>query len=194
MVPQAYDVANTLTHRMHKGINTTVDEGQTPILSLEVAHALRAEGFDASEDGSGRGTPIVPEVSHPLMAGQNETGGNRYPGMTADSAAGQLIAFDCKASGHRGFGAGEVSPTLRAMGADQGNQNSGGQVATTDGASVRRLTPRECERLQGMPDDYTLVPYRGKPAADGPRYKSLGNSMAVTVIRWIGRRIEAVLA
>ena len=59
---------------------------------------------------------------------------------------------------------------------------------------MRRLTPRECERLQGFPDDYTAVPYRGKPAADGPRYKALGNSMAVPVMRWIGERIEAVEA
>jgi DNA (cytosine-5)-methyltransferase 1 len=55
---------------------------------------------------------------------------------------------------------------------------------------VRRLTPRECERLQGFPDDYTLVPYRGKPAADSPRYRALGNSMAVPVMRWLGQRIE----
>lgn len=60
---------------------------------------------------------------------------------------------------------------------------------------VRRLTPVECERLQGFPDDFTKVPYKGKPAdecPDGPRYKALGNSMAVPVIEWIGRRIEAV--
>jgi DNA (cytosine-5)-methyltransferase 1 len=57
---------------------------------------------------------------------------------------------------------------------------------------VRRLTPRECERLQGFPDDYTLIPFRGKPAADGPRYKALGNSMAVPVIRWLGERIGRV--
>lgn len=61
-------------------------------------------------------------------------------------------------------------------------------------SAVRRLTPRECERLQGFPDDYTLVPYRGKPAADGPRYKALGNSMAVPVMRWIGERIALVEA
>ncbi len=57
---------------------------------------------------------------------------------------------------------------------------------------VRRLTPVECERLQGFPDDYTAVPYRGKPAADGPRYKALGNSMAVPVMRWLGTRIQMV--
>lgn len=62
------------------------------------------------------------------------------------------------------------------------------------GTAVRRLTPRECERLQGFPDDYTAVPFRGKPAADGPRYKALGNSMAVPVMRWIGRRIDLVRA
>jgi DNA (cytosine-5)-methyltransferase 1 len=55
--------------------------------------------------------------------------------------------------------------------------------------AVRRLTPRECERLQGFPDDWTAITYRGKPAADGPRYKALGNSMAVNVMRWIGLRI-----
>ena len=58
--------------------------------------------------------------------------------------------------------------------------------------AVRRLTPRECERLQGFPDDYTLTPYRGKPASDGPRYKALGNSMAVPVMRWIGERITKI--
>lgn len=59
--------------------------------------------------------------------------------------------------------------------------------------AVRRLTPRECERLQGFPDDYTLIPWRGKPASecpDGRRYKALGNSMAVPVMRWIGERIK----
>jgi len=58
---------------------------------------------------------------------------------------------------------------------------------------VRRLTPVECERLQGFPDNYTAIPWRGKPASecpDGPRYKALGNSWAVPVVRWIGRRIN----
>ena len=57
---------------------------------------------------------------------------------------------------------------------------------------VRRLTPRECERLQGLPDDWTLVPWRGKPAPDGPRYKAIGNGMAVPVVKWIGQRLMGV--
>ncbi|WP_242137334.1 DNA cytosine methyltransferase [Sphingomonas sp. TREG-RG-20F-R18-01] len=61
-----------------------------------------------------------------------------------------------------------------------------------DGGRVRIATPREWERSLGFPDDYTLAPYRGKPMADGPRYKALGNSMAVPVMRWIGERIAAV--
>lgn len=71
-------------------------------------------------------------------------------------------------------------------------ETSGVPTVSHDWA-VRRLTPRECERLQGFPDDFTNVPWRGKPnAADGPRYKAIGNSMAVNVMRWIGRRIEMV--
>ena len=79
-----------------------------------------------------------------------------------------------------------VAQTLRTGGNDHADEyNIVPQVM-----SVRRLTPRECERLQGFPDDYTLIPYRNKPAADGPRYKALGNSMAVPVMRWIGERIQ----
>jgi DNA (cytosine-5)-methyltransferase 1 len=64
--------------------------------------------------------------------------------------------------------------------------------AVQSGAGVRRLMPEECEALQGFHRGYTLVAYRGKPAADGPRYKALGNSMAVPVMRWLGERINAV--
>ena len=60
-----------------------------------------------------------------------------------------------------------------------------------DKADVRRLTPTECERLQGFSDGWTQVPYRNKPAADGPRYKALGNAMAVPLVRWLGKRIGA---
>lgn len=71
----------------------------------------------------------------------------------------------------------------------------GSPPSVASSASVRRLTPVECERLQGFPDDWTRVAYRGKleeECPDGPRYKAIGNSMAVPVMRWIGERIEAV--
>jgi len=69
--------------------------------------------------------------------------------------------------------------------------------AVMDSMAVRRLTPRECERLQGFPDDYTAIPWRKQAASecpDGPRYKALGNSWAVPVVRWIGQRISKALA
>lgn len=119
-----------------------------------VAHTLRADGHDASEDGTGRGTPLVPLLADPITANE----GNTY--AQAGNNPGKL---------HNVVGlSSSVTP------------------------AVRRLTPRECERLQGFDDDYTLVPYRGKPMADGPRYRMLGNSMAVPVMRHIGQRIEAV--
>jgi DNA (cytosine-5)-methyltransferase 1 len=71
-----------------------------------------------------------------------------------------------------------------------------GIPATLTGTAVRRLTPRECERLQGFPDDYTLIPWRGKPAEecpDGPRYKAIGNSWAVDCVEWIAARLTAHL-
>jgi DNA (cytosine-5)-methyltransferase 1 len=80
------------------------------------------------------------------------------------------------------------NPTAQAL---RSNAEHNCQFARI-GMAVRRLTPRECERLQGFPDDYTAIQFRNKPAADGPRYKALGNSMAVPVMRWIGARIAAV--
>ena len=85
----------------------------------------------------------------------------------------------------------EVTDSLKGQGGKPGQ----GYQAAIQGMAVRRLTPRECERLQGFPDDYTAIPYRNKPAEqcpDGPRYKALGNSMAVPVMKWIGERIQDV--
>jgi DNA (cytosine-5)-methyltransferase 1 len=67
-------------------------------------------------------------------------------------------------------------------------------MAVSQHMAVRRLTPKECERLQGFPDNYTDIQPKGKPTPDGPRYKALGNSMAVPVMAWIGQRIEQVEA
>jgi DNA (cytosine-5)-methyltransferase 1 len=79
--------------------------------------------------------------------------------------------------------------TLRANGGDLG----GGSESFIVGSTVRRLTPVECERLQGFPDDYTNIPWRGKSESpDSLRYKAMGNSMAVPCMKWIGERIEMV--
>ena len=79
-----------------------------------------------------------------------------------------------------------LAPTMRVAG------NAGGMLGIATSMAVRRLTCMECERLQGFPDGYTDIQPKGKATPDGPRYKALGNSMAVPVMRWIGKRIQEV--
>jgi DNA (cytosine-5)-methyltransferase 1 len=228
----------------------------------QTAHTLRGEGFDASEDGTGRGTPLIPipfdttQITSAANYSSPKPGDPCHP--LAAGAHAPAIAFDCKASGQNGFGVGPVTSTLRSMGHAGSHQNGGGHAAVAYSTklhntasnqagkvypeyttaldanspppallstwAVRRLTPVECERLQGFPDGHTRAPnwsgwramddsetpdqcmaaglevrqnkktgrWRVKDV-DGPRYKTLGNSMAVPVIRWIGQRIETAL-
>lgn len=253
---------------------------------LYVAHTLSAEGFDASEDGTGRGTPIIATLEEPKHVfcatdGQSNaafakdiantlTSTNEPPyiayGQDEWTADATPVCFDSKGTQVQTSETG-ASPPLRVMAHADSHQNAGGQLtvaiqeravsencdtgpdgvgvredgasytlearataqavafdmrgrdggaqfegphetgnlrAASDGSSrsyvserwaVRRLTPRECERLQGFPDDYTAIPWRGKPAEecpDGHRYKALGNSWAVNVFRWVGHRINVV--
>ena len=136
-------------------------EVQAVCVTGEITHTLKAEGFDASEDGTGRGQPIIASFAF----AQNSRDEVRLVG-----------------------GDGEVSGALAA---EPGMKQT--TYVAPGGMAVRRLTPRECERLQGFPDDYTLIPNRGKPMADGPRYKALGNSWAVPKFAWLGERIDAAL-
>lgn len=181
-----------------------------------VAYTLRAEGFDASEEGTGRGTPLVAAT---ITAQFGEQTGQ-------DARNGNLIAFDTTqitSSQNRNnpkpgdpchpLAAGAHAPAIafQERGRDGGRSlEIGGDVAyaltapaaggraqernIAAGPAVRRLMPVECERLQGFKDGHTAIIWRGKPAADGPRYKALGNSWAVNCARWIGQRIEAVEA
>ena len=138
-------VLATVTARYGKGADS---DGQGVVV-----HALTAEGHDASEDGTGRGTPII--------------------------AFGHTQGMDPQASS-------TATPTLRA---------NGGGLGDSEPTAVRRLTPRECERLMGWPDDHTR--YRLAPngdvveQADSNRYRQCGNGMAAPVVAWIARRIVA---
>ena len=223
-----------------------------------VAHTLRGEGFDASEDGTGRGTPLVPIAYSMITAntGSNGLGVSAEIAPTLDRAQPAAIAQPVSAfkytMGSKAHGIGyaeEQTPTLDtkqnsiavaqpiafaqntrdevrlingdgsivgALAAEPGMKQTSyvaqpigfnarqdpsssiervGAIDTDSGTqavmqsmAVRRLTPIECERLQGFPDNYTNIP----KAADGPRYKALGNSMAVPVMHWIGKRIQEV--
>jgi DNA (cytosine-5)-methyltransferase 1 len=163
-----------------------------------VAHTLRGNGFDASEDGTGRGTPLVPvafdckgtevqyavDGSHPTLRSMGHSASHQNAGGHA------AVAFDLRG---RDGGSMPEGPhyTANIRAASGGSSRS--YVAQP--WAVRRLTPVECERLQGFPDDFTRIAYRGKPAdkcPDGPRYKALGNSWAVNSAAWIGERIQEV--
>ena len=121
------------------------------------------------------------EVSLNATLGALKTGGGKpgqgYPSLETVGFSGELTADSNK-----------IGPL------DAGSRSGGGQpsMVLQSRMQVRRLTPKECERLQGFPDDYTLVSVGKKMAADGPRYKAIGNSMAVPVMRWIGQRIQKV--
>lgn len=153
-------IAPTLRAMNHSGSHANAGGQVAVCVTGEITHTLKAEGFDGSEDGTGRGQPIV---THAIQAGAlrtNPASGPDGVGVQADHAY-----------------------TLEARAEVQ---------AVQSGSAVRRLTPTECERLQGFPDDHTLIPWRNKPAdecPDGPRYKAIGNSKAVTVVRWIGQRL-----
>ncbi len=165
-----------------------------------VAHSLRAEGFDASEDGTGRGTPLVPV--HPYTLAIRGRGDSHQLEYRQDGTANAILTPN---GGRAGIGCGAVAfaenqrNELREMAvsgalASIRRGDAKNETLLAQAWAVRRLTPRECERLQGFPDDFTAIAFRGKPASDGPRYKALGNSMAVNVMRWIGTRIAQVEA
>jgi DNA (cytosine-5)-methyltransferase 1 len=254
------ETAGCLQERDAKGADSDTKPGHLiPVQTgggFDVAHSLKAEGFDASEDGTGRGTPLVPTVAGAICkdsfsggaggrpegaasghfvpcaiqagatrsnptSGPDGVGVQEHIAYTLEARAEvQYIAFSAK--DHGADAQLDLSPTLGAGGHSGSHANAGVMQAiafqSKDGAQfegphetanirassggssrgyvaamqVRRLTPRECERLQGFPDDHTLILVRGKPAADGPRYKALGNSFAVNVVRWIGERIQFV--
>jgi DNA (cytosine-5)-methyltransferase 1 len=131
-----------------------------------------AFSFDGFQSGNQKAThQFTVEATAPIIQ-------SRPP------CVGTAIGTDC----YNGAVTGDVAATIGTPGS---SVNASG-LTVMQALQVRRLTPRECERLQGFPDDYTQVPHRGKPAADGPRYKALGNSMAVPCMAWIGARIQRV--
>lgn len=162
---------------------------------LLVAHTLRAEGFDASEDGTGRGIPLLPIGFNSRE--DPSVSGDVAGALGSSSPQAQAVVFGIGSdavdrSGEGGGGSARERSGLNIVEDLQPALRARPNNSVAAASKVRRLTPRECERLQGFPDDWTLITYRGKPAADGPRYKALGNSKAIPVVRWVGRRIAAV--
>lgn len=148
-----------------------------------MAHSLSSAGADASEDGSGRGTPIV---AIPIQDGRNRSDTKKQEGLGVSQDGKPQYTLDTTGGGAvatwdpRNVTSGAIRTRVEA-----------GQPANTlhekglsiIGVGVRRLTPLECERLQGFPDGWT------EGQSDAARYRQLGNAVAVPVFEWVGRRI-----
>jgi DNA (cytosine-5)-methyltransferase 1 len=143
-------------------------------------------GALAAQPGMKQTTYLAVEVTGTLGARASSGGGF----STDFEVAGGLQPVGFDPTGSTANVGLNLSPTLRGSGV-AGNAGHHAAVSAPPMA-VRRLLPVECERLQGFPDDHTNIPWRGKPAPDGPRYKAMGNSMAVPVMRWIGERLDRV--
>lgn len=174
--------ANTLGYAEKQANTLTADWHAPAVLPLHGNMIGRADSGD--HGGKGYGMPGDPAftllANHPHM-------------VSSGSGSGPIAMGDLNA--HTAI-CRNVCPTLKCGG-------DGAMIALEIGDKptegnpmlVRRLTPLECERLQGFPDGHTLIAWKGKPAEecpDGPRYKAIGNSMAVPVMRWLGERIDAV--
>ncbi|HDT6027587.1 TPA: Dam family site-specific DNA-(adenine-N6)-methyltransferase [Enterobacter cloacae subsp. cloacae] len=190
------DVATACTaHGIRLDFDTetfAVHGTQDPDTNCELAHTLgRNNGQEnacIAFSYKDNGADATSDLSPTIRAGNHDK-------SHANSGQPPAIAYAFKAGqGAKAGGIGyaeEQSPTLTSA-------SSGTNLAPAvmHGVAVRRLTPIECERLQGFPDNHTLIGWRGKDAdecPDGPRYKAIGNSMAVPVMRWIGERIAAAL-
>lgn len=182
------EIAGCLTAHMGKDDAPVVVDGtniQTYV--CELAHS--------SSNGLGVASPMSsrPSIPHPVPPS-----GLARMASCRPSDSRRTCATRC-ASSAMGPSVGRLPPdpafTLLANHPHMVASEIADKPAEVNPMLVRRLTPLECERLQGFPDGHTLIAWKGKPAEecpDGPRYKAIGNSMAVPVMRWIGRRIAAV--
>jgi DNA (cytosine-5)-methyltransferase 1 len=137
-------------------------------------------------------------VIQPIALAENTIGRQPQNGGNGDGFTDGGPMYTLNATGGHGVAQptivhGTQDPCVSDIAFAQG-RNNGGENVMVQSMAVRRLSPKECERLQGFGDNYTDIKSKGKPTPDGPRYKALGNSMAVPVMAWIGQRIQEVEA
>ena len=166
-----------------KGSEATATVGTSPTSSSELANCLGTNNSTENIVAYTIHADPTPKVSEGVSGTLRSQGGG---GIVPPSV---VYGFDSKQQSASAIE--EMSPTLVASGY---KEPVGVIVQEPSEYIVRRLTPEECERLQGFPDGYTDVPHNGKPASKSARYKALGNSMAVPVMRWIGERISQSLS
>lgn len=177
-------VAHTLGTRNIDGRNERGDNSGNLIAAPLMSGSSHKAGHNA-RSGHGKDATLIPAYCADIAPSRTA---RDVKGERQDVQNPSLVAFAQNADG-------DLREEVIASTINQNGHASGRNAPMLrSGVSVRRLTPTECERLQGFPDAWTAITYRNKPAADGPRYRALGNSMAVPVMRWIGQRIEQVHA
>lgn len=198
-------VAVSYAPEIERCVATREGSSQDYETTTMVAHAIQAGAMRTNPSSYGKqpdssDTALGPNLIAQTVAirgreggGTAELGGEVATALRASSGGGDKphvlapIAFNAEAQADQLPGAGRDTSINDGLTVAQR-----AAVATT--SAVRRLTPVECERLQGFPDNYTNIPWRGKPASpDGPRYKALGNSWAVPKFAWLGRRIARLM-
>jgi len=210
MIPIAFGAQNSANQgdSVSTEVTPTLDKSKTPAVAfqpiadcLTAAYATKWNGNASATNGS-----LFAAVAIQAQALKEKQPKSQGFGIDDSDVSYTLT------SGDRHAVCAPLNTQLGLRGADTSNSSREGVGIGKDGdpsftlqaahshaviipAAVRRLTPIECERLQGFPDDFTQIPWRNKPAEDcpdGPRYKAMGNSMAVPVMRWIGERIQMV--
>jgi DNA (cytosine-5)-methyltransferase 1 len=167
------------------------------VVQPQISHALTSEGADASEDGMGRGTPIIAFQQGVTIHGTDKTARvasytdiagslrTKPPGSQENSSTTAVLAFTQNTRNEVRYinGDGQITGALAAEAGTKQQSYISGQYG------VRRLTPRECERLQGFPDDWTRYGDDGREISDSARYRMLGNAVCLPTVEWIAQRI-----
>jgi DNA (cytosine-5)-methyltransferase 1 len=183
------DCAGTLTKKNAGGDQRMPDKDNFGAIlqEVDVAKCLAARSGTRNREDGDTYIPVpydLFQITAPLNGQRREPGDPCHTLARDNASHAAIVGVDVY---NQTVDGGVASTVTNAAG---GSNTTGPKVIQTH--MVRRLTPRECERLQGFPDDYTLIPWRGKPdCPDGHRYKALGNSMAVNCMEWIGERIQA---
>jgi DNA (cytosine-5)-methyltransferase 1 len=188
------EIAGTLAGGAHPGSYNGRDSER----DMLIAHTLKSRGFDGSEDGTGRGTPIVPVAfQSKASCTQSMNPSGICPTMDRCKGEGLAIAFTLHGADKTISTATETEVVGSIRTRAPGSIENSSTTVALQGMQVRRLTPRECERLQGLDDDWTAwgVDEHGKreDISDSARYRMIGNGVGLPVVEWIMRRIEEVI-
>lgn len=177
----ASTVAPTLRAMGYDGSHANGGGQLAVCVTGKVTHSLTSQGADASEDGTGRGTPIVMQCH-----GSNVGPIGTLRKGNGNTTGGVPFMFQPRIARS---GRGQPKEIVDSLSSSNSGIHGDSKPHVSDGQTLRRLTPRECERLMGWPDDHTKYMADGTEIKDGPRYEMIGNGVVKPVAKWLGSRV-----